>query len=229
MTDKKDDGQSYTFQKKARAVFANLIIPKKIKDKSGREQGKPVYSATLVEIDKVDIDAMRQIAAAVAKAEWPGRQLIVNREALTDPRNLQFPFKNGDERAAEALVKGKDGSFFQGQVVFDTRSGEEYPPFLSVLQGNKVMDLDGVSKLTLGKQKFYNGCYVVPKVRFKAYKSQTEGGIGAYSGVKAFLSSVLWVADGPRIGGSSAETFRAYVGGLSDVDPTGTGSDEIPF
>lgn len=221
---KKDDGQSFTFTKKARAVFCNAIIPKKI-----GEKGAPVFSLTLVEIDKADIDAMRQIAAAVAKAEWPGRQLIVNREALTDPRNLQFPFKNGDERAAQAVSKGKDGAFFQGQVVFDTRSGEEYPPFLSVLQGKKIVDLDDVSKLTLGKQKFYNGCYVVPKVRFKAYKSQTEGGIGAYSGVKAFLSSVLWVADGPRIGGSSAETFRAYVGGLSDVDPTGAGSDEIPY
>lgn len=221
---KKDDGQSFTFTKKARAVFCNAITPKKI-----GEKGAPVFSLTLVEIDKADIDAMRQIAAAVAKAEWPGRQLIINREALTDPRNLQFPFKNGDERAAQAVAKGKDGAFFQGQVVFDTRSGEEYPPFLSVLQGKKIVDLDDVSKLTLGKQKFYNGCYVVPKVRFKAYKSQTEGGIGAYSGVKAFLSSVLWVADGTRIGGSSAETFRAYVGGLSDVDPTGAGSDEIPF
>lgn len=224
-TTKKDDGQSYTFQKRARAVFANVIEPKKIGNK-----GDPTYSLTLIEIDKVDIDAMRQIAAAVAKAEWPGRQLIVNRESLEDPRNLQFPFKNGDQRAAQAVQKGKDGSFFQGQVVFDTRSGAEYPPFLSVLDGKRIIDLDETSKRTLGKQKFYNGCYVVPKVRFKAYKSQTEGGIGAYSGVKAFLSSVLWVADGKRIGGSSAETFRAYVGSLSDVDPTaGAGTDEIPF
>jgi hypothetical protein len=172
---------------------------------------------------------MKQVAARIAKAQWPGRAFAVAGSTADDPRNLQFPFKKGETRAEKSKAAGKDGSFFNGHVVLDARSGEQYPPLLLVRDAaGELRQLTGQQTAIEGKQKFYNGCWVAASVSFKAYMSQNEGGIGAYSGVKAFLSSVIWLRGGDRIGGNAVETFRHFAGAVTAENPT-AGDQEIPF
>ena len=209
---------SYTFRAPVRAAFCDsLVSPKKV-GKKGAEKGEPVYSLTaLIAPDSPDVQGLKAAMAAVAKETWPGRDL----------KELKFPLESGDKRAKDLVAAGKDGELFKGSLVLSARSGMERPPALAILTSKGIEELLGAQRDVVGKQKFYNGCYVVPSVWLKAYRKGSEGGIGEFSGVKAYISSVLWVKDGERIGGASAtETFRAYAGSVSNVDP---GDDETPF
>lgn len=221
MTEEAKLDNRYTFKEKARLLFGNLIVPVKV-GKKGQGKGEPQYSATLrLEPDSPDLAGLKAVAARVAKAQWPGRSLS----------ELKFPFVAGEKRAEKAKADGKDGSIFLGGVIFDARSGEQYPPALVVPMGGVLKELSPLEKPTIGKGKFYNGCFVAAAVSFKAYMKGSEGGIGEFSGVKAFLSSVIWLSDGPRIGGNSVETFRHFAGAVSSENPMGAEElvDDITF
>lgn len=209
----------YVFTAPVRMPFGNLITPVPV-GRKGKAKGDPKYSGTfLLALDGADLKAAKAKAAEVARARWPGRNLS----------ELKFPFTAGDKRAEKAKTAGKDGAFFNGTVVLDARS--KYEPRLAILEGKKVRDLEGAQRALEGKAKFYNGCFVVPQVNFVAYDGQAEDGIGNPDGVTAYLDAVLWVKDGPRIGGSSgAEVFKAYAGTVSGESAVeGADDDEIPF
>jgi len=210
------DGR-YVFTAAVRMPFGNLIVPVPV-GRKGKAKGDPKYSGTfLLALDGADLKAAKAKAAEVARARWPGRDL----------KELKFPFTNGEKRAEKSKAGGKDGSFFNGTVVLDARS--KYEPRLSLLAGKAIRDLEGAQRAVEGKAKFYNGCYVVPQVNFVAYDGQEEDGRGNPDGVTAYLDAVLWVKDGPRIGGSSgADVFKTYAGTVSGEDPT-TGDDDIAF
>jgi hypothetical protein len=215
MTDKIDN--RYTFQQEARMIFGNLITPAKV-GKKGQGKGEPVYSASvLLKPDSPDLTGLKAVAARVAKAQWPGRNL----------GELKFPFSSGEKEAEKAKAKGKDGSFYLGHVLFKAYTGEQYPPALVVPAGGQLKVLEGPDRVIIGKVKFYNGCKVGLAVSFKAYNGQDDGGVGPQSGVKAWLSSVVWLGDGDRIGGRATETFRHFAGAVSAENPLG--DEEIPF
>lgn len=212
----KIDGR-YVFTTAVRMPFANLITPVPV-GRKGKAKGDPKYSGTFIlDLDAADLKAAKAKAAEVARARWPGRDL----------KELKFPFSNGDKRAEKAKNSGKDGSFFNGKVVLDARS--KYEPRLSILSGKQIRDLEGAQRAVEGKQKFYNGCFVVPQINFVAYDGQAEDGVGNPDGVTAYLDAVLFVKDGPRVGGSSgAEVFKAYAGSVSAESATeGADDDEI--
>lgn len=218
MSTEKVDGR-YTCTAAVRMPFQNLITPQPV-GKKGKAKGDPKYSGTfLLAPDSADLKALKAKAVEVARARWPGRDL----------KELKFPFSNGDKRAEKAKAAGKDGSFFTGMAVLDARS--KYEPRLAILSGKAVRDLEGAQRAAEGKQKFYNGCYVVPQVNFVPYDGQAEDGVGNPDGVTAYLDAVLWVKDGPRIGGASgAEVFKAYAGTVSGESATeGAEDDEIPY
>ena len=219
MSDTQNTGR-FTFSAPVRMPFQNLLTPVAV-GRKGKAKGDLKFSGTfLLTLDSSDLKAAKAKAAEVAKAKWPGRALM----------ELKFPFSDGEKRAAKSTAGGKDGSFFKGHVVLDARS--KYQPRLALLEGKTVRDLEGAQVAIEGK-KFYNGCYVVPSVNFVAYDGQQEDGIGNPDGVTAYLEAVLFVKDGPRIGGgSSAETFKAYAGSVTDFDPTNgntAAEDDIPF
>lgn len=222
MADTKTAGAGYTFTEAVRAPFITVVTPEKV-GKKGQGKGDPVYSLTvLLKTDSPDMKALKAAMISVAKEKWPGRALS----------ELKFPFSNGNEEAAKAEANGKDGGFFKDTVVFRARSGADKPPALASIIGGKIVELQGQQREIVGKQQFYNGCWVVPSVWLVPYNSGKDGGIGEFSGVKAYLSSVLWYKDGERIGGgSAAETFRNFAGTVSNEDPTGGAGldDEIPF
>lgn len=248
MTTETTKGEGYTFQKAVRAPFLTVVTPQKV-GKKGQEKGEPIFGLTVImDPNGDDAKALKIAMAKIADEMWPGRRRqlkeakdalasavasenaaqVAAQTALVASLELKFPIVSGDTQANESQKAGKDGEFFRGQLVFKATSGSDKPPKLGILEGKTPRELAGAQHEIEGKQKFYNGCYVVPSVWLKAYKNGKEGGIGEHSGVKAYLSSVLWVKDGPRIGGSSvADTFKAYAGNVTEEDPTAGAADDF--
>jgi Protein of unknown function (DUF2815) len=219
--------EQYVFQQPVRAAFLTVITPQKVGQK-GKERGDPVYSATLLPAtDSPDFTALAALFKRLASEEWPGRDMFT----------LKFPMTKGDKQAADAKAKGKDGEFFKGNWVLKATSDTRRVPGLAVRDVKNgvatIRPLLDTQREIEGKQKFYNGCFVVPSLWVKTYKSQDEGGIGQYSGVKCYLSSLCWFKDGPRIGGSNTtEVFKAYAGAVTGESATAGADeldDEIPF
>lgn len=208
-------GQIYVFQERARAPFLTVVTPQKVNNK-----GEPKFAATiLLTPGSADETGIKAALLAVAKEAFPGRDL----------KTLKFPIESGNTVAERSATKNKDGSFFRGHTVFKASSNEENPPVLSVLEGKNIRELLGAQREAEGRKLFYNGCYVLCAVYISAYKSGSEGGVGEHSGVKAYLNQVLWVADGPRIGGApSSEIFKGYAGSVTAEDPY-AGADDSPF
>ncbi|MDE1946249.1 MAG: DUF2815 family protein [Patescibacteria group bacterium] len=212
-----NDGQLYVMQEKARAPFLTVVTPTKVGIK-GREKGDPIYSATvLLEADGPDSKALKAALTAIAKAAFPGRPLS----------ELKFPIVSGDVEADKSVEKGKDGSFFRGKLVLKATSNQDNPPALGAIGEGSVRELSGAQREIEGKRLFYNGCHVLLALYLAPYRSGKDGGIGEFSGVKAYLNQVVWAGDGPRIGGSSVtETFKHYAGTVTAADPY---KDEVPF
>lgn len=212
MTDEtKVDGR-IALLKPVRALFCNVLNARKFK-KNGKEVGEAKYDATLV-LDNDDVKAIKDKMLSVAKAKWPSRDL----------KELKFPIKKAETVAAKAKAKNKDASIYtDGTFIMAARS--KYEPQLSYLDGKKVVEFTEANR-GLAKSKFYNGCYIVAQLNFVPYEGDEDDGVTAY------LDAVLWVKDGPKIGGvSAAEAFKGYVGTVSGEDPTGGQvlDDEIQF
>jgi hypothetical protein len=196
-------------------VQPNLITPWAPKGSTDT----PKYSAKfLFAPDNPDLKTLKQTAAQVARAAFPGREL----------KTLQFPFVNGDTYADEAKAAGKDKEWARGHVIVSSRS--KYEPRLAIAEGGPAVDLDGDAR-GANSAKFYSGVLALVQFNFVAYK-----GVGRNpDGVTAYLSMVVSTNRGAHIrtgGASAAEVFKNYVGTVSDVDPTGGAKDpddEIPF
>lgn len=195
--------------------FPNLDEPRAVK-RNGKETGKKKYSVNLeLDPDSDTLKAFKAMAVSVARARWPG----------VDLATLKFPFTGGDKLADKAKERGKDREFSRGKVVFTART--EFQPNLSTLKGGKIVDLDGEDKGQI-KKLFYNGTKVLAEFQFKAYDAVQEDG---KPGVNAYVNKVLSLNQGTRLtgGASSEEAFKAYIGSVSDYDPTDGLDDEIPF
>ena len=181
-------------------IFPNLFEPKPVKDRRGKPKGDPKYSATfLFDPEHPDLKALKRKAVAIVRAKHPG-------EALD---NFRFPFVDGDEELKKAEKKGKDGSFYEGKVVFRARSN--YAP--GVIDGRQTPP-----KQTLDQKLIYSGCKVAFEVNLVYYDAVEEG---SKPGITAYLNSVCFVSDGPRIAAKDhAATFADIAGKRSDVDPT---------
>ena len=202
---------SYTFQSAVRAAFLTVFDPKAFM-KNGKPTGELKYSATLlIPETSPELASLKAAMAEAARSKWATRSL----------GELKFPLTSGAKMAEKAAAKGKDGSFFSGNVVLKTSS--KFPPVLSILQNGRIITLDSDALKAQWKSKFYNGCMVAVSVNFVPYDGQ-----GDADGVTAYIQSVLWVGDGERIGGKDqAEVFKSYVGSVTNEDPIG--DDEIPF
>jgi len=212
----KDDG-IYNLTAPVQSCFPNLIEARAVGPK-GKEQGKPKYSLNFIfDTDSEDLKNLKALAAKLAKAKWPGRDL----------KEIRFPFSNGDKLADKQKAKGKEAEFYRGKVVLVSRS--QYEPRLSVIQNGGITDLEGDARLA-AKQKFYHGVHVLAQVNLVAYDGVGEDG---KDGVTAYLNMVLSTGKGEKLSGgaSAADVFKGYAGVSTTEDPTDNGSDddEIPF
>ena len=185
-----------------RLVYPNLFEARAFV-RDGKPQGDPKYG--LVMLFKPDeIDGMKNVAKAVAKAKWPGREL----------KELKFPFKSGNAEAKKRTDAGKDGSFYEGTVVI--KASSKYQP--------QVVDLD--RKDILDPKRVYSGVYAYAELNFVAY----PGVGGGQDGVTAYVNFVMVSRNGDRIAGKTADdVFSGVGGGETDVDPTGDLDADIPF
>lgn len=220
MSDDKTAG-FYTLTAPVVSTFPNLFEAKQFVGKNGKPNGDPKYSINLLnDADSADLHAMKAVAKAVAKAKWPNRKLS----------ELIFPFSSGDEAADKRKAAGKDdGEYSRGKVILTARS--KYQPLLGLIAGGKIVELSTDDLKAMHKDKFYSGVQVFAVLNFVAY----DGPGNNPDGVTAYLQQVLSTGKGERIGGgqrSIAETFKGYVGQISDKNPLAGGEDdgdEIPF
>lgn len=205
------NNHSYTFTVPTRGLFLNVFEPKAFM-KGGKPKGDPKYSALLlIPETSPDLAGVKAAMAEAARSKWASRAL----------NELKFPITSGAKMTEKAVAKSKDGSFYAGTVALKTSS--KFPPVLSVLQEGRIITLENDALKAQWKSKFYSGCQVAASVNFVPY----EGDEGD-DGVTAYIQSLLWVADGERIGqADQTEVFKNYVGQKTNVDPLG--DDEIPF
>ncbi len=199
------------FNSAVRCVFPTLFEARRVKIK-GKETGEPKFSCTfLLTTDHPDLANLKKVAAAVAKARWPGRKL----------GELKFPFNDGNAMAAQAEAKKKDGEFYKGQVVLKTSS--KFQP--AILDGRTEPPVN-----TEDSGLIYSGCWVAFEINFVAYD-----GVGANpDGVTAYLNVICFVGKGDRIAGKDhSKTFTGIAGRATTENPLGdddaAGDDEIPF
>lgn len=200
-------------------VFPTLDKPRAFGAK-GKERGEPKFSGGfLFAADEQALKDLKSKAAAVARAKWPS----------VDFKTLKFPWENGDKRAdkriADLKAKGNDNpgdpqGFERGKVVLTARS--KFRPRLAGLENGKIVDYDKDDEAVLRRVLpfFYFGVECFAQVNLVAYDPVSGDG---KPGVAAYLNQVVSLKRGAKLAGgkSAAETFGAYAGKLSDVDPTG--------
>ena len=191
--------------------------------KGGKDRGEPKFDGTfLFETGHPDWDALRKVAAAVARAKWPNRDL----------KEIAFPFKSGDARfakaEAEAKKAGKDVSPVaaaeKGKGVLTARS--KYRPGLGGVENGVAVDYNTDEAVAKAISKFYSGAQVYASFKFVTYEAVRDGD---KDGVNVYLNSVFTLNKGEKLGGggtSTAERFSAYVGAATEFDPTG--GEDIP-
>jgi len=216
----KQAGEIFNLTEPVVMSFPNLFEARAFGPK-GKESGEPKFSANFIfKPDSADLAAMKQMAAKVARARWPNRDL----------KELKFPFSSGDKINQRRVSKGKKADeSAAGMVVLAGRS--KYEPRLAVIEpGRGVVDLEGPAR-DANKGKFYAGVEVLAQFNFVAYD-----GVGANpDGVTAYLNMILSTGKGKKIAGgaSAAEVFKGYAGHATTEDPTGGAQelvdDEIPF
>ncbi len=206
----------YNLTKPVILAHPNLAIARGFGPK-GKEKGEPKFGASfLFAPDSEDLKALKAVAAKVAKAKWPSREL----------KSLSFPFQSGDKLAERRKEKsGKDdGDFQRGKVVLKAKS--KYEPRLAGIEGGKLVDYEGPARAT-SVSKFFFGAEVLAQFNFVAFEGTDNDGVTCY------LNMVVATGKGTKIAGgpSAAETFRGYVGSSTTEDPTAGESldDEILF
>lgn len=197
-----------------RALWPTLFTPRKVKNRRGQETGDPVYSLSLlIDPEHPDLKALKSKIKEVARDKWPDVSL----------KDLKIPLQDGNKAAEKSEGKGKDGSFFEDQVVLKTKS--KYAP--SVVDGRT-----SPPKPTEDQKLIYSGCYVALEINVVAYDAVDDD---SKDGVTCYLNSVCFVSPGDRIAGKDhAATFRSIRGKASDESVVGDDNnddddDEIPF
>lgn len=202
-------------------VFMQLFEAKPFK-RNGKVSGKPKFKAAFV-LDPAseDFKTIKGIAARIAKATWPGREL----------KTLKFPWSEGDDYVAKVAAKKPDKAdavaWAKGKILLRAFTGEEFPMQLSGIENGNIVDYDSEAQIAKAKAKFYNGVNCYFEINLKDYDVGNEG-------VTAYLSKVLTTGKGERKGGaggaqSSKATFSKYIGKVSAEDPTDGIDDEDDF
>jgi len=110
--------------------------------------------------------------------------------------------------------------------VIPVKAKEGYPPALFVLDQGKFRELGRTNEQDMARAKdlFVGGHYAKASLNLKAMQTP-QGRFLVF-----YVNAVLFVKEGQRIGGMSAEErFGGIEGGMAPHDPTDGLDDEIPF
>lgn len=225
--------------KAVRAPWTTLDEPRRFKDKSGKENGEPKYSASfLLPEDHEDLKSHKTAVLKMLKDKYGDKVSFANGFCYLAKKDsdgedvkvkLKLPFSSGDQEANKAMETGKDRTYCAGHTILKTSSQYPVPVFDArhkAANGEPIC----VEEPADIKKLVYGGCFVAAQVKYRCYDAVGEG----KPGVTAYLQKVCFVHDGDKIkgAGASGDVFSAVQGAVTTEDPTageGIGDDDIPF
>lgn len=205
-----------------RAVYVNLLKPRAFK-KAGQDKGDPKYGASfLFTAEDADLKKLQAEVIAALKAKFPGKKLVPRRltqEEMDrgDTVEVQVPWKDGTKQADKAKAENKRAEELRGFIV--VKSSSKYQPNLSALVNKKLEEFNTEEAVAANAKYFYSGAWMVPCFGVNVYNGDERNPPGA----SLYLNAVLFHKNDTRIGGqrkSAAETFKNFVGTISEEDPT---------
>lgn len=223
-TVEKEKPAEFTFTVAVPTPFEAIINPRKYK-KNGKEQGDAKYQGTFL-LDPTSED-LKKLQAEVIKMlhanNSSGKKLKIGR--LTEEQEtagthieVKVPWQDGTKYADKQKAAGKDAEFARGKILVKATS--KYQPALAALVDGKLLEFSTPEAVATAKKYFYSGAFLVPSVGLHFYK----GDEGKPDGVSLYFNAALFVKHGPRLVSSTrsaTETFKGYVGAISQEDPTG--------
>lgn len=213
--------------------YADILSARKFK-KNGVEVGDEkfggqfLFDPTPQIVDGVDMSDIARLKREITKmlqAKAPGKKLVPRRltQDELDAGNVvevQVPWSDGTKFADSEKAKGKDAEYARGKVIVKTRS--KFQPAMAVAENKTVYDVKTVEQFATAGKYFYSGAILLPTFGLHWYpgkKAEDPMGVGLY------LNTVVFIAHGTKLGGagqrSAAETFKGYIGAISEEDPTG--------
>jgi hypothetical protein len=220
--------------------YANLITPKRAKNKQGKDTGDPKYGLqclfkvedmdkfmTVNENDELVPVSLDAVCKELAKTKWPGQSLgdIFPKDRTGSPKG--WPIKSGDKLAEARNTKKKgSGDAYIGMKFISAKSNQEYRPRLMVRgEDGKLLSLDmdkddegkwkNKTDAALAEKLFRSGSYAKAEITVKAVELEDNF-------ITCYLNKIQFVKEGPRLGGGGGlmERFDGIDGGESDYDPT---------
>lgn len=229
------------------ASYADIMEPRAFQ-KNGQKKGDPKYATTFVidptpvlknvngkDVNMSDLAQLQRAVTALLQSKAPGKKIRARRLTQEevdagDCVEVQVPWKDGTKFADAEKAKGKDAEYARGKVLL--KASSKYQPALAAIVNGKIVEFTTDESKAEAKKYFYSGAHLVPSVGLHWYK----GDEGKPDGVSLYFNGVLFAKHGSRLGGrqqNASETFKGYIGSISNEDPTGGASDElddeIPF
>jgi hypothetical protein len=220
--------------------YADILEARKFK-KNGVEQGEAKFGGQFLMdptpnivngVDESDLARLKREITKMLQAKAPGKKLVPRRmtQDELDGGNaveVQIPWADGTVFADKEKAKGKDGEYARGKIIVKAKSNFQ-PAMAVALSKTEVYDVKTVEQFATAAKYFYSGAILLPTFGLHWYSGIKPGdpmGVGLY------LNTVVFIAHGTKLGGggqrSAAETFKGYVGAISEEDPTGGVAEEL--
>lgn len=201
--------------------------------KNGKPQGEPKYSASFMfETSDEDLKRLQTEVTAMLRAKHEGKKFIINRPLTQEELDagncviVQVPWRNGDKEADRMKKEGKDGEVFRGHTL--VKASSKYRPDLSAIMERGKLPVDFLTEeaIAANAKFFYSGAWYVPLFGLHYYAGDERNP----PGVSLYLNAVMFHKNDTKLGGarkSAAETFKHFIGTISDEDPTAGQADAL--
>jgi hypothetical protein len=195
-------------RKTVRKDGATKFVTVPASDPDGRWEATLVLSA-----DHPDLVHIKALCKQIAESKSPG--------ITASPTAWKYPWQSADSFIAKQEMKPgakkRDNDWLRGRWLLNAHTNLFAPRLALLMPGRGFVDFaDDAARLTV-KDKFYAGCEVLAELNFQWYAAN----VGP-PGVTCYLNSLCSLNKGERRAGSrpAAETFSAYLGHVTAVDPT---------
>lgn len=219
----------YTLAKPARLLFSSITqksAPRTVANATPKFSG-------IFGVEKEDFDALIPLMVQCITAECGGFSGNPNDYYLACMSGTTAAARVRAKAELDCMGKGADEAFKIREkaekkcAVYQQYAGiltasSQYEIELARLDAGKVVDIkEEHARAQAGKDLFFTGAYVVPRISLQGFRRKT---LDAKDGVTSFLQNVLFIRKGEKIdlGGSAASNQEVFGGfaNYSDVDPT---------
>lgn len=223
----------YTCQEPATLLYSSITQKSAPKNVQGAE---PKYSG-IFGIGLVDFNAMLPIMVQAITSEcgtFSGNPEDYYLACMSGKMAANRVRQKAELDANALVAKGEADAAFKVReraekraTVYETFAGilqasSKFDIELARLDGGKIVDIKEPHQIAAaGKDLFYSGSKVVPRVAVQGFRRKT---LDAKDGCTGFLQNCLFIAKGPKLdlGGGGPNNQEVYSGfaGYSDYDPT---------